>query len=91
MPSIGGSAFPGVAAMLLSIVIMFFLPWLDRSPVKSIRYKGPIFKTAIAIFVVSFIVLGYLGTQPTTDLYKLLAQIGQGSAGLSTRGARADG
>ena len=76
VPSVAGSAFPGVAAMLLSIVIMFFLPWLDRSPVKSIRYKGPIFKTAIAIFVVSFIMLGFLGTQPTTDLYKLLAQIG---------------
>ena len=76
VPSIAGSAFPGVLAMGASIVIMFFLPWLDRSPVKSIRYKGPIFKIAIAIFVVSFIMLGYLGTQPTTDLYKLLAQIG---------------
>ncbi len=76
VPSIAGSAFPGVVAMGASIVIMFFLPWLDRSPVKSIRYKGPIFKIAIAIFVVAFIMLGYLGTQPTTDLYKLLAQIG---------------
>jgi len=45
------------------------LPALARSqPVKSIRYKGPIFKVAIAIFVVSFVVLGYLGTQPATAL-----------------------
>jgi ubiquinol-cytochrome c reductase cytochrome b subunit len=76
VPSIAGSAFPGVAAMLLSIVVMFFLPWLDRSPVKSIRYKGVIFKAALAIFVVAFIMLGYLGTQPTTEGKTLLAQIG---------------
>ena len=76
VPSIAGSAFPGVLAMGASIVILFFLPWLDRSPVKSIRYKGPLFKIATAIFVVVFIVLGYLGTQPTTDLYKLMAQVG---------------
>ncbi len=78
VPSMMGSAFPGVLAMLMAIVVMFFLPWLDRSPLeaKSIRYKGPIFKAAIAIFVVSFIMLGYLGTQPTTDLYKFLAQVG---------------
>ena len=75
VPSVAGSAFPGVAAMLLSIVILFFLPWLDRSPVKSIRYKGPIFKTAITVFVISFIVLGFLGTQPTTPFYKVLSQI----------------
>jgi ubiquinol-cytochrome c reductase cytochrome b subunit len=76
VPSIAGSAFPGVLAMGASIVILFFLPWLDRSPVKSIRYKGPLFKIATTVFVVVFIMLGYLGTQPTTDLYKLLAQVG---------------
>jgi ubiquinol-cytochrome c reductase cytochrome b subunit len=65
----------GVLVMGAALVILFFLPWLDRSPVKSIRYKGPIFKTAIAIFVVSFVVLGYLGTQPATPLATLLAQI----------------
>ena len=75
VPSVAGSAFPGVAAMLLSIVILFFLPWLDRSPVKSIRYKGQIFKSAIAIFVISFLILGFLGTQPTTPFYKVLSQI----------------
>ncbi len=56
--------FWGVIAMGAGVVIFAFLPWLDRSPVKSIRYKGPIFKTAIVIFVIVFFVLGYLGVQP---------------------------
>ncbi len=76
VPSMMGSAFPGVVAMFASILIMFFLPWLDRSPVKSIRYKGMITKVMLGLFVIDFIMLGYLGTQPTTDLYKALAQIG---------------
>jgi ubiquinol-cytochrome c reductase cytochrome b subunit len=76
VPSIAGSAFPGVIAMFASILILFFLPWLDRSPVKSIRYKGSIYKVMLWLFVFDFILLGFLGTQPTTDLYKLLAQIG---------------
>ncbi len=76
VPSMMGSAFPGVVAMFASILVMFFLPWLDRSPVKSIRYKGPLTKIALGLFVVDFIMLGFLGTQPTTDLYKLMAQIG---------------
>jgi len=75
VPSMAGSAFPGVVAMGASIVLFFFLPWLDRSPVHSIRYKGPIVKTAIGIFVVVFIVLGWLGTQPSTQILTLLAQI----------------
>ncbi|MEL0585524.1 MAG: cytochrome b N-terminal domain-containing protein [Candidatus Thiodiazotropha sp. (ex. Lucinoma kazani)] len=76
VPSIAGSAFPGVVAMFASILIMFFLPWLDRSPVKSIRYKGTLYKVMLWLFAINFIILGYLGTQPTTDLYKLMAQIG---------------
>jgi len=76
VPSVAGSAFPGVVAMFASILIMFFLPWLDRSPVKSIRYKGLLYKVLLGLFVIDFIVLGYLGTQPTTDLYKLMAQVG---------------
>ncbi len=66
----------GVVAMGASIVILFFLPWLDQSPVKSIRYKGPIYKTALAVFAVAFVVLGYVGTKPPEGLYKALAQIG---------------
>jgi ubiquinol-cytochrome c reductase cytochrome b subunit len=76
VPSMMGSAFPGVVAMFASILVMFFLPWLDRSPVKSIRYKGTITKVMLGLFVVDFIMLGFLGTQPTTDLYKFLAQVG---------------
>jgi len=67
--------FGGVLAMGGAIVVMFLLPWLDRSPVRSIRYKSIIFKLAIAIFVVSFIVLGYLGGQPATPLLTNLARI----------------
>lgn len=75
VPSIAGSAFPGVVAMGLSIVFLFLLPWLDRSPVKSIRYRGIYFRTALWLFTISFLVLGFLGTQPITALYTLLAQI----------------
>ncbi len=65
----------GVMTMGLAIVFLFLLPWLDRSPVRSIRYRGPFFKTALTLFTISFVVLGYLGTQPATSLYTLLAQI----------------
>ena len=65
----------GVLAMGGAIVVLFLLPWLDRSPVKSIRYRGPLFKTALTLFTISFFALGYLGTQPATGLYTLMAQI----------------
>jgi ubiquinol-cytochrome c reductase cytochrome b subunit len=52
----------GVITMIAAILIFFAVPWLDRSPVRSIRYKGYLSKIAITIFVMSFIVLGYLGT-----------------------------
>jgi ubiquinol-cytochrome c reductase cytochrome b subunit len=65
----------GVIAMAAAIFVLFLLPWLDRSPVKSIRYRGPLYKFALAVFVVSFVGLGYLGTQAPTDLFKLLAQV----------------
>ena len=67
--------FLGVVVMGAAVVIIAFLPWLDRSPVKSVRYRGPLFKWAVAIFVVSFIVLGWLGTQPATGGKTVLAQI----------------
>ncbi len=57
----------GVFLMFASILIFFFLPWLDRSPVKSIRYRGPLFKGAMLIFVISFFVLGYLGILAPTE------------------------
>ncbi|WP_455198392.1 cytochrome b [Kaarinaea lacus] len=58
--------FLGVMAMGASIVMLFLLPWLDRSPVKSIRQRGWMFKSALATFVVSFIGLAYLGTVAAT-------------------------
>ncbi len=75
IPSAFGTQVWGVLAMFASIAVFFFLPWLDRSPVKSIRYKGWMFKSWLAIFVVSFVVLGYLGTQPSGGSKTLLAQI----------------
>ncbi|MDH5479439.1 MAG: cytochrome bc complex cytochrome b subunit [Nitrosomonas sp.] len=65
----------GVILMAAAVIIFAFLPWLDRSPVKSIRYKGPIFKFALTMFVISFFVLGWLGMKAPTPLYTLLAQI----------------
>jgi ubiquinol-cytochrome c reductase cytochrome b subunit len=76
VPSIAGSAFPGVVAMFASILILFVLPWLDRSPVKSIRYKGMLYKIMLWLFVIDFFMLGFLGTQATTEIYTLMAQIG---------------
>jgi len=76
VPSIAGSAFPGVVVMGAAVVILFFLPWLDRSPVKSIRYRGLCFKVLLALFAVDFILLGFLGMKPSTDLFTLIAQLG---------------
>jgi ubiquinol-cytochrome c reductase cytochrome b subunit len=67
--------FAGVIGMFGAIVVLFFLPWLDRSPVKSIRYRGGIYKKALAVFTVSFLVLGYLGTQPATPNATIVARI----------------
>ncbi|AKU10662.1 cytochrome B subunit of cytochrome bc1 [Azoarcus sp. CIB] len=67
--------FWGVVAMGAAVVIIAFLPWLDRSPVKSIRYKGGLFKGVLAVFVVSFFILGYLGVLPPTPGRTLVAQI----------------
>ena len=65
----------GVILMGAAVVLPLFLPWLDRSPVKSVRYKGWITRTMLGLFVVSFIALGYLGLQPATDLYTALARL----------------
>jgi ubiquinol-cytochrome c reductase cytochrome b subunit len=66
VPPLFNSQFPGVLAMGVAVMILFLLPWLDRSPVKSIRYRGAYWKGALVIFVVAFAVLGYLGVKPTT-------------------------
>ena len=63
----------GVLAMGASIAVLFFLPWIDRHPVKSIRYRGRMFTALIAVFALTFVVLGYLGTQPPT---RVLGELG---------------
>jgi ubiquinol-cytochrome c reductase cytochrome b subunit len=68
--------FWGVVAMGGAVVLLFFVPWLDYSPVKSIRYRPGWHKTLYGIFFANFVVLGYLGTQAPTDLFNLLSQIG---------------
>jgi ubiquinol-cytochrome c reductase cytochrome b subunit len=65
----------GVMAMGAGVVILFFLPWLDRSPVKSVRYRGWIYKTALSIFVISFVALGYLGLNAATEMNTLLSRV----------------
>ena len=59
----------------LSVLLPVFLPWLDRCRVRSIRYRGWMYKTALSVFVVTFLMLGWLGLQPATDTYVLLARI----------------
>lgn len=65
----------GVVAMGAAIVVLFLLPWLDRSPVKSIRYKGMLSKIALFLFVISFIALGILGLLPATEELTMIARI----------------
>jgi len=65
----------GVMAMGGAQGLLFLLPWLDRSPVKSIRYRGPYFRWALTLFIISFLALGYLGTQPATELYTNMARV----------------
>jgi ubiquinol-cytochrome c reductase cytochrome b subunit len=67
--------FWGVVLMGLSVLIFCALPWLDRSEVKSIRYRGPLSRIALAVFVVSFVVLGYLGTKTPTVALTRAAQV----------------
>jgi ubiquinol-cytochrome c reductase cytochrome b subunit len=68
--------FWGVVVMGGAVIILFFLPWLDHSPVKSIRYRPGWHKYLYAVFVVFFLVLGYLGTQPPSDGGTLISQVG---------------
>ncbi len=64
----------GVIAMGASTMAFVFLPWLDRSPVKSIRYRGWNYRIALSAFVISFLVLGWLGLQAVTPLYTWMAR-----------------
>jgi ubiquinol-cytochrome c reductase cytochrome b subunit len=61
--------------MFLAVALFVFLPWLDRSPVKSMRYRGILSRAALAVFAISFVALGYLGLQPAEGVYVVLARI----------------
>jgi len=65
----------GVVLMAGAIVMLFILPWLDKSPVKSIRYRGWIFKLAVTLFAISFVALGYLGMQPVSVAFTWAARV----------------
>ena len=69
------SQLGGVIAMGLATAFFMFLPWLDRSPVKSIRYRGIKYRTALTAFTISFLALGWLGLQVATPTYTLLSRI----------------
>ena len=68
------SQLGGVVAMGAATMLFFLLPWLDRSPVRSIRYRGWKYKTALAAFTVSFLALGWLGLQAPTTLYTWMSR-----------------
>ena len=68
--------FWGVVAMGGAVVILFFLPWLDFSPVKSIRYRPSLVKWLYTIFVINFLILGYLGVQPPSPVGERVSQVG---------------
>ena len=65
----------GAILMGAAVFLPLFLPWLDRSRVRSIRYRGWIYRTSLGLFVISFFVLGWLGLQPAEGLYVALARI----------------
>jgi ubiquinol-cytochrome c reductase cytochrome b subunit len=65
----------GALMLLLAVVAYFFLPWLDRSPVKSVRYRGWIYKVFFALFTLSFVALMYLGMQPAQGIYVNLSRV----------------
>ncbi len=66
----------GVIGMFSAVLVLFALPWLDRSPVKSIRYTGPIFKTALGLFTVAFVALSYFGMQPPSEIGTFISRAG---------------
>ncbi len=65
----------GFMAMAAAIVVLFFLPWLDKSPAKSVRYKGTFSRVALIVFAATFVILGYLGLKSPTPGRTALAQI----------------
>ena len=65
----------GVGTMGAAIVLLFFMPWIDRCNVKSIKYRSVIFKVNLAVFATSFVVLGWVAMQPVTEFITTLSRI----------------
>src|SRR5690606_22253483 len=65
----------GVILMGAAVLSFFFLPWLDRSPVKSVRYRGWLYRSFLLAFAISFLALGWLGLQPVTATYTIAARM----------------
>jgi len=74
LPFLPATQFYGVMAMGAAVMVFFALPWLDRGAVKSIRYRGTLYKSWLAAFVIAFLILGYLGVVPVT----VWGQFGEG-------------
>ena len=65
----------GVVAMFGAVLILFFLPWIDRGKVRSFRYRGLGFRIALIVFAITFVVLGYLGTQEPAGMTVLMGRV----------------
>jgi len=65
-----------VVVMGGAVIILFFLPWFDKSPAKSLRYRPTWHSALYGVFVVFFLVLAYLGIQPPSDIDTIVAQVG---------------
>jgi ubiquinol-cytochrome c reductase cytochrome b subunit len=68
--------FWGVVVMGGAVIILFFLPWLDRSPARSIRYRPQWHRYVYAVFVLVFLMLGWLGVEPPSPLFERMSQVG---------------
>lgn len=68
--------FWGVVVMGAAVIVLFFLPWLDHSPAKSIRYRPSWHKVMYGVFVINFLILGYLGVQPPSPVGERISQVG---------------
>ena len=75
VPAMFGSQFPGVVVMGAAVMILFLVPWLDRSPVKSMRYRPTLHRVLLGVLVVTFVWLMYLGMVPPTDTLTMVARV----------------
>jgi len=76
VPAFWNTQVWGVIALFAAVLLLFFVPWLDRGPAKSIRYRGPIYKTALMLFAAAFLMLGYCGLQPAVQPFQAMSVVG---------------